>query len=145
MKTHNKDKFALRKIQWHEILDTNIKTIPINSTLRQYTQYIASCKRNIFVVEDEQGMFSGLLVMDDHREMLFKQELYDLVLVKDLMFEPEEVIYEDDTAAEVLEKFNRTGNFNMPVITKEKKYIGFLSKARFLAVYQSFIAEESED
>lgn len=145
LKTHNKDKFALRKIQWHEILDTNIKTIPINSTLRQYTQYIASCKRNIFVVEDEQGMFSGLLVMDDHREMLFKQELYDLVLVKDLMFEPEEVIYEDDTAAEVLEKFNRTGNFNMPVITKEKKYIGFLSKARFLAVYQSFIAEESED
>ena len=81
----------------------------------------------------------------DHREVIFKPELYDLVRVEDLMIEPEEFIYEDESAAEVLEKFNKTGNFNMPVITRDRQYLGFLSKARFLAEYQQFIADDSED
>ena len=103
------------------------------------------CKRNLFVVIDENNLFSGLLVMDDHREVIFKQELYDKVHVEDLMIEPEEFIYDDDTAAMVLEKFKRTGNFNMPVITRDRKYIGFVSKAKFLSEYQTFIADNSED
>ena len=145
LKTHNKDKFALRKLQWQDIIDHDIITVPIHSTLKTYTEHIASCKRNLFVVVDEEELFAGLLVMDDHREMIFRQELYNLVFVEDLMIEPEEFIYEDDTAADVLEKFNRTGNFNMPVITQDRKYIGFLSKARFLAKYQKFVASESDD
>ena len=83
--------------------------------------------------------------MDDHRDVIFKQELYDKVHVEDLMIEPEEFIYDDDTAAKVLEKFKRTGNFNMPVITRDRKYIGFVSKAKFLTEYQTFIADNSED
>ena len=145
LKTHNKDKFALRKLQWHNIIDHNISTVPAHSKLRQYTEYIAKSKRNLFVVTDKENHFMGLLVMDDHRDIIFRQELYDLVVVEDLMIEPEEFIYEDDTAAVVLEKFKRTGNFNMPVIGRDRTYIGFLSKARFLARYQNFIAANSED
>ena len=145
LKTHNKDKYALRKLPWHRAIDTNILTIPVHSTLRTYTDIIAHCKRNLFVVIDENNLFSGLLVMDDHRDKIFKQELYDTLHVEDLMIEPDEFIYDDDTAAVVLEKFKRTGNFNMPVITRDRKYIGFVSKAKFLSEYQIFIADNSED
>lgn len=145
LRTHNKDKFALRKLQWNKSIDTDVKTIPIHATLRTYTDVIAQSKRNLFVVLNEEQLFAGLLVMDDHREIIFRQELYDLVHVEDLMIEPEEFIYENDTATEVLEKLNRTGNFNMPVITQDRQYVGFLSKARFLAEYQNFVAAESED
>ena len=145
LRTHNKDKYALRKLHWHQTIDTNILTVPIHSTLRTYTEVIAHCKRNLFVVTGENNYFAGLLVMDDHRETIFKQELYDTIHVEDLMIEPEEFIYDDDTAAVVLEKFKRTGNFNMPVITRDRKYIGFVSKAKFLSEYQTFIADNSED
>lgn len=145
LKTHNKDKYALRKLPWHRAIDTNILTIPVHSTLRTYTDIIAHCKRNLFVVIDENNLFSGLLVMDDHRDKIFKQELYDTLHVEDLMIEPDEFIYDDDTAAVVLEKLKRTGNFNMPVITRDRKYIGFVSKAKFLSEYQIFIADNSED
>ena len=145
LRTHNKDKYALRKLLWHDTIDTNILTIPIHSTLRKYTEVIAQCKRNLFVVVGENDYFSGLLVMDDHRDIIFKQELYDTVHVEDLMIEPEEFIYDDDTAAVVLEKFKRTGNFNMPVITRDRQYLGFLSRAKFLTKYQAFVAEESDD
>lgn len=145
LKTHNKDKYALRKLQWNKIIDTNILTIPIHSTLRTYTELIARSKRNLFVVTDDANHFEGLLVMDDHRPTIFDQSKYDTLLVEDLMIDPGEFIYDDDTATAVLEKFNRTGNFNMPIISRDREYIGFVSKARFLAEYQSFIAADSED
>jgi len=97
------------------------------------------------VVLDDNQKFAGLLVMDDHRDKIFNQELYDKVLVDDLMIEPEEFIYDTDSGEEMLEKFNRTQNFNMPVITQERDYIGFLSKAKVLNLYRDFIAADSED
>ncbi|MDL2297273.1 chloride channel protein [Bacteroidales bacterium OttesenSCG-928-B11] len=143
--THNKDKFAMQKLNWRKLIDKNISTISINATLREYTDAIAKSKRNIFVVLDEQNLFAGLLDMDNHRDILFKPDLYDSVLVKDLMIQPEAVGYDTDTGADIIEKFKKTNYFNLPVITTGRKYIGFLSKAKMLSDYKEFIAEESED
>lgn len=145
LRTHNKDKFAMQKLNLMALIDTNVMTIPQRSSLRDYTSYIAQSKRNLFVVVNEKNKFAGLLVMDDHREILFNQELYDLVKVTDLMIQPDVFVYDTDSGEEIIEKFKATHNFNLPVITKEKDYLGFLSKARLLGAYKDLIAEESED
>ena len=79
LKTHDKDKFAMKRINWQTLIDHDIQTIPIHSSLRDYTALIAKSKRNLFVVLDKKNFFAGLLVMDDHRDIIFRQELYDLV------------------------------------------------------------------
>ena len=73
LKTHNKDKYAIRQINFLNLLDKNVRTVPLNATLRQYVDIIADCKRNIFVVVDDQRKFVGLLLMDEHRDTIFKQ------------------------------------------------------------------------
>lgn len=145
LKTHNKDKFAMRQLNIDKLLDTDILTIPVTSSLRDYTSYIARSKRNLFVVLDENDTFAGLLVMDQHRDILFNQELYDLVRVKDLMIQPDVFVYDTDKGEEIVQKFQKTNNYNLPVITKENKYIGFLSKATVFSAYKNVIASESED
>ena len=145
LKTHNKDHFALRKVDWHTLIDHDIAIIPIHSTLREYTRIITQSTRNLFVVIEDQQKFVGLLVMDFHREIIFDQSQYDHILVEDLMIEPEEFVYEDDSTKIVLEKFKRTGNYNLPIIKEDRTYIGFLSRAKVLTAYQTFIAEESGD
>jgi CIC family chloride channel protein len=145
LKTHNKDKFAMRQLNIDKLLDTDILTIPVKSSLRDYTSYIAKSKRNLFVVLDEYDTFAGLLVMDQHRDILFNQELYDLVRVKDLMIQPDVFVYDTDKGEEIVQKFQKTNNYNLPVITKENKYIGFLSKATVFSAYKNVIASESED
>lgn len=145
LKTHNKDKFAMKQIDWKNLIDDNILTINISATLREYTKVIAQSKRNIFVVIDDKQLFVGLLVMDDHREMIFRQELYDSVFVRDLMLVPEPVVYDTDTSEEIIRKFKVSGNFNLPVITRDRRYLGFLSKAKMLSAYKDVVAEESED
>jgi CIC family chloride channel protein len=143
LKTHNKDYFAMRKVDWRTFIDHDIATIPIHSTLREYTRLIAQSARNLFVVVDEQKKFVGLLVMDYHRKTIFDTNKYDTVFVEDLMIEPEEFVYENDTTKAVIDKFTRTGNYNLPIINTDRTYIGFLSRAKVLTAYRDFIAEES--
>jgi len=145
LKTHNKDYYAMRKVDWHPLMDHDIAEIPLHTSLRDYTRIIAKSTRNLFVVTDEQQKFAGLLVMDFHRETIFDQTQYDTLFVEDLMIEPEEFIYEDDSTKTVIEKFKRTGNYNLPIITSDRTYIGFLSRAKVLTAYQNFIAEESQN
>jgi hypothetical protein len=45
----------------------------------------------------------------------------------------------------VIEKFNVSQNFNLPVITQDQEYVGFLSKSKVLSAYKEFVASESED
>lgn len=143
LKTHNKDHFAMRKVDWRTLIDHDIATIPVHSTLREYTHIIAKSTRNLFVVVDEQKKFVGLLVMDFHRETIFDTNKYDTVFVEDLMIEPEEFVYENDSTKTVIDKFKRTGNYNLPIIKTDRTYIGFLSRAKVLTAYRDFIAEES--
>jgi len=143
LKTHNKDFFAMRKVDWRTLIDHDIATIPVHSTLKEYTRIIAKSARNLFVVIDENRKFVGLLVMDYHRETIFDQSKYDTIFVEDLMIEPEEFVYENDTTRTVIEKFKRTGNYNLPIIGTDRTYIGFLSRAKVLTAYRDFIAEES--
>ncbi|MDR0207229.1 MAG: chloride channel protein [Bacteroidales bacterium] len=142
LKTHNKDFYAMRKVDWRNLIDNDVATIPIHSTLRDYTLLIANSTRNLFVVIREQK-FAGLLVMDFHRDIIFDQNKYDSVCVIDLMIEPEEFIFETDSTRTVLDKFKRTGNHNLPIIKEDRTYVGFLSSVKVLTAYQDFIAEES--
>ncbi len=145
LKTHNKDKFAMKKINWYNLMDDNILTISMTATLREYTKVITKSTRNLFVVVDDENNFKGMLCMDHHRDVIFNQELYDTLTVQDLMFYPNTVAYDTDSGEEIIDKFKESGYFNLPVIDKDEKYIGFLSKAQFLAAYKDFIAAESED
>lgn len=145
LKTHNKDKFAVHQIDFMSLLDSNIKTVPLSANLHEYVDIISQSKRNIFVVLDSKQKFAGLLLMDEHRDVIFKQELYDTLKIKDLIYVPDVVVYNTDTAEEMVEKFHKTENFNLPVITKEGEYLGFLSRAKVLDYYKEIIAEESDD
>ena len=143
LKTHDKDYFAMKKVDWRTLIDHDVAEIQEHSTLREYTQLIAKTTRHLFVVIGEQRTFVGLLVLEYHRDIIFDQSKYDTLFVEDLMIEPEEFIYENDSTKTVIEKFKRTGNFNLPIISDDRTYIGFLSRAKVLTAYQNFIAEES--
>ncbi len=145
LKTHNKDKSAIQQIDWKKMIDRNVHTVCINASLREYTQVIAASKRNLFVVLDENDCFAGMLDMDDHRNIIFQQDKYDTVFVRDLMFYPDVWVFDTESNCELLEKIMNSGHFNLPVITDDEKYVGFISKAKVLDAYKSLVEHESED
>ena len=46
---------------------------------------------------------------------------------------------------EVMKKFDDTKAWNLPVVDKEGKYRGFLSKSRILNSYRQMLVDFSED
>ncbi len=87
-------------------------------------------------ITNKANEFVGVILLDDIREFMFDQKLYDTTFVKDYMHNaPDLIIYETDTMQTVMRKFQDSGAWNLPVI-KNGKYFGFVSKSKLLTAYR---------
>ncbi len=97
---------------------------------------VAKSDRNLFPVVTKKGHLAGVVLLDDIREFMFDTTLYDKVVVKSIMSNPPELIfYKKDSMQGVMQKFQDSGAWNLPVI-KKGKYIGFVSKSKLLTAYR---------
>ncbi|WP_372771895.1 chloride channel protein [Mangrovibacterium sp.] len=133
--THDKDKNILQMMDVAKLVETDFVTLHPNATLRDLTEAISIAHRNLFPVVDENGFLKGMVKMDDIRHLIFKQELYDTIKVKELMYLPEHFISTSDLMERVVEKFEATGRYNIAVID-EGKYVGFISRAKVFSSYR---------
>ena len=81
--------------------------------------------------------------MDDIRHIMFDQEMYEHVYVRDLMFMPQYVIDPKDTMEEIARKFQISDRYNIAVIEKGK-YLGFVSRAILFSTYRKMLSDFSE-
>ena len=139
--THDKDKSALQMLEISKLLETNFRTVKKNYALREVIKEIEQSSRNIFPVVDDNGNLEGLLLLDDIRKFIFKPEYYDKIQVKDVIYKlksHEIVNIDKDNMEAVVNKFNITGHYNLPVV-KDGKYLGFLSRANVFTSYRKLI------
>ena len=81
--------------------------------------------------------------MDDVRSMIFNEDLYDKVKLKDIMYMPEYSIEPNDTMEVVTNKFEASGRYNLAVIDENGRYVGFISRARVFTKYRKQIIDVS--
>ena len=84
-------------------------------------------------------------MLDDIRNIMFRQELYHRFNVGRFMVVPPARILMEDSMEEVMRKFDETKAWNLPVVDEEGKYKGFLSKSRVLNTYRQTLVDFSED
>jgi CIC family chloride channel protein len=90
----------------------------------------------LFPVVSEDGSLEGVILLDDIRSVLFDQSLYDVTKAREYMTRPPEVIdYAEDSMQQVMQRFQDSGAWNLPVI-REGKYYGFVSKSKLLTAYR---------
>jgi len=142
--THDQDKNVLRMMEVRKLIETDFVTLHPDATLRDLTDAISKAHRNLFPIVDENGYLKGMLKMDDVRHLIFKQELYDKVRMRDLMYLPEYYISTKDSMKQVVEKFESSGRYNIAVID-DGKYVGFISRARVFSFYRKTMSEFSHD
>ena len=127
-----------------KLVETNFLTVRADETLGDLVKVIKNSVRNIFPVLDHEGRFLGLVPLDNVREIMFSQDLYDKILISELMIQPNASVSLDDNMDVVMEKFKETGYWNLPVI-QEEQYIGFVSRANIFNAYRKMLIEFSED
>ena len=132
----DRDKYLLSKLDLSDLIETSFLPVRPTDHLRDLIQTISRSKRNTFPVVKDDGTLIGLIHLDNVRETIFNHELYDKVIVKELMHPPAATISPNDSLHRVLKKFDETNQWNLPIVEKGK-YIGFLSKASILTKYRT--------
>ena len=142
--THDKDKMVISLMNVRDLLETKFKTVHKDANLGELVKVITKSKRNVFPVVDDEGIFYGVVHLNDIRDVIFKPELYESVMVTSLMHAPMTSATLDDSMDDIVLKFQKTPQFNI-VVLKEGKYIGFVSRANVFSKYRKMLKEFSED
>ncbi len=143
--THHKDKAVLKLLNIQKVIETDFKIVRPDDNLGQLVKTISSSKRNIFPVVDDNGVFLGIVALDEIRHIMFNSELYSNSFVKDLMVVPPTFVLINENMEMVMEKFEETNAWNLPVIDKEGIYKGFISKSKIFTSYRKLLVHFSDE
>ena len=144
MLTHHKDKSLLSLMNLKEQLETDFSTVNIEASLGDLVKVIADSTRNVFPVIDDENNFYGMIFLDHIRHTMFKPELYETTLVRNLLFKPSSVVDIDDDMETVAQKFQHSGKYNLVVLDGDK-YLGFVSRANVFSHYRDILKDFSEE
>jgi CIC family chloride channel protein len=100
--THDKDHAVMVLMDWRREIEKDLVTVHPDDTLGHLVEAISRSHRNIFPVLGEEDTLLGVVMLDNVREIMFDRDLYDKVLVRDLMVSPPRFIYLTDTMETVL-------------------------------------------
>jgi chloride channel protein, CIC family len=142
--THDKDKAVLSLMRIEKLIEKNFSIIRPDMSLGEFVEVVSKSERNVFPVVDDDDLFLGVVFINDVREVIFKHDLYDKLYVHEMMFMPNGIVDPDDSMEDIAQKFQNTGNFNLPVI-KDGKYLGFVSRANVFSTYRRMLKHFSED
>ncbi len=132
----NKDGEVLSQLNTNKLIEKDFMTVHVNGTLRDLVEQFKKSKRNLFPVLDDYDRLVGIVTLDDIRRIMFEQNKWDKYVIKTLMTRPEEVVYESEEMSSVISKFERTGKFNLAIVTAEDKYLGFISRGVLFNAYR---------
>ena len=113
--------------------------------LGKMVQVISKTRRNVFPVVNGKDELLGIVLLDDIRNIMFRQELYHRFTVDKFMVSPPAKIHTNDSMDIVMRKFDDTKAWNLPVVDEDGKYVGFISKSKIFSAYRSQLKQVSHD
>ena len=142
--SHDRDRQVLSLINLDKIVETDLLTIHPNASVDDLVKLVKTSKRNIFPVVNELNELKGIITLDDVRDVMFDAEKRHKMLIKTIMRSPPAQVSSTESMASVMNKFEQTGAWNLPVIDKGC-YIGFVSKSRIFNAYRSRLIRQQKD
>ena len=141
--THDKDQSVFVFLKLDDLMETDFLRIKERHTLGDIVHIIATARRNIFPVIDNFGRLLGIVQLDDLREDMFKPEKYGTPIMHYMIQPPDRILLHEQIQS-VLSRFEENHTWMLPVVDKENRYQGFISKSRILNAYREQLVKISQ-
>ncbi len=134
------DKYSniLKHIPVDEVVDTEFIALNQNDTFGILVDAFTRSKRNVFAIVDNDQNFVGIIPLENFKELIFKNELFDELKLQELSIKSVVTIDIKESMDEAIVKFETSDLWNIPVIN-QGKYIGFISRANILSYYKRIL------
>lgn len=142
--THEKDKAVLSLMKIDKLIETDFRTVHPEMNLKEMVDTIAISNRNLFPVVDAEGNLKGVVVLDEIRNIMFRADLYKKMHVSRFMSAVPACIEVTESMDKVMEVFDKTNAWNLPVVD-HGKYVGFVSKSKIFTSYRRVLRHFTED
>ncbi len=142
--THQKEKNILTSISMEEMLENTYESISMDKTLADLVELIKRSEKNIFAVHDGKNRFAGIIELNDIKQKLFQPEQFKTIFVRSLMKKPAAVLREDQDMHRVMEQFDITQSWWLPVLDKDNRFAGFISKTRVFNKYREVLSQQGD-
>ena len=143
--THDSDQAVLTLLKVSDVIETDFSTVKIDDTLGRRVEVVSESTRNIFPVLDSVDRFQGFVSLEDIRKDMFRTDEYETLHVFNFMRSAEEYVYEDEKMDSVMKKFEVTSAWNLPVVRRDRTYVGFVSKSKIFSAYRDELKVVSQD
>ncbi|SDI96708.1 chloride channel protein [Chryseobacterium jejuense] len=142
--TNKHDKNLLFALRTDDFIDKYSQTIQENASITDLFELVKNGDKNIFAVVDDSRILKGVLTLDDIRPYLFNKEIDPLQTVGQIMKAPPAVLHPENKPLDILQTFDDTGMWHLPVVNGNNGFIGFISKSSILMSYRQLLKDYSD-
>ena len=143
--TNEKDQAVLTLLKIDNLIERDCTPVHPEMSLKEMVDVIAASHRNIFPVIDGDQKLKGIVLLDDIRNIMFRPDLYRTMHVSRFMAMPPAKITVTDTMENVMNTFDKTNAWNLPVVDGDGRYVGFVSKSKIFNSYRRVLRHYSDD
>ncbi|SVA74216.1 uncharacterized protein METZ01_LOCUS127070, partial [marine metagenome] len=134
---HGREVSILNSIKVSEVMNNEVTNIPEGMPFRKILETISYSKNFYFPVVNSKGEMSGILSFHMVREMIFEEELADLVVANDLSVKPVKFLTPENNLNQAMELFAQLDVEQLPVVHNNdvKRVIGMVNRGEVVAAY----------
>jgi CIC family chloride channel protein len=143
--THDSDQAVLTLLKMTDLIEKDFSPLNIEDDMRTIVKVVSESSRNIFPVLDSKNHFQGYVSLEDIRKDMFRVDRYEKRHVFNYMRSAPDYVYEDEKMDSVMRKFEKTDAWNLPVVKRDRTYIGFVSKSKIFSAYRKELKVLSQD
>jgi len=136
------DQKIVSRLKINIMMETDYNPIAPEMSIKEFIKVLALSPHNTFPVVEKNGEFLGIVVFSKVKELVFNTPVGENLNILQLMSKPKATIQVDENPQSIIEKFERTLSFRLPVL-EGKKYLGFITKGVLLGEYRKEILGES--
>lgn len=142
--TQQKEKNILTSISLAEMLDNTYESISMDKTMADLIELIKQSDKNIFAVHDGKQRFAGIVELNDIKQKIFQPGQFKYISIRSIMKKPGAVLRTDQDMHHVMEQFDITQSWWLPVLDKGNRFSGFVSKTKVFNKYREVLSQQGD-
>lgn len=143
--THHTDHAVLTLMQLDSVIERDYMTVEPDTELGDIVRKIQRSRSSIIPVLDAGGALQGEIDITKIRHVVFRIELYHHFTASQLMKEPKAMLNDSLQMADVVKIFEKTHADYLPVVDKDHRLKGYISRQRMYTQYRKMVADMSKD
>ncbi len=125
-------------------MNKKVEVIREDMPFKKLVQFVPNSKYTNFPIVDAKGKLTGIISLQDFREVIFEEHLEDLIVAKELATAEVITVTPDQNLNDALAKIGYRNIEQLPVVDKKdpRKIVGMLSRRDIISAYNKALLEK---